>query len=390
MPAFTENDCRIDDEFYRTLMAMHRKRAADRADTGTALLVATCVLVLVGVAVFVFAAPEGKLSTENEAAYIADLSKLRDDKRQLSIESQRPVETHTVAKRTLELAELLDRVRTTWQQVITSKNRAFLDDLKNSAAFAGDVAESFGSPRSEPEQKAFMLKTSQGDRQFSYGQKSQDAFLQLAQANALNLPGLATEVSGVLALLKEGVPAGDELPQPFVDKLNAAYIDARNTARLETIKAKAKDKFKAAEANLEASKEDAIATQAALEKMDSDVKEVELKLEAEKEKRNAILFMAWVPGLTVRVGSVILLLFLTQVLLATYRFTMSLSTFYNGIGDAIQMLQPGAATDKWYRIEHLQLLMQMLIPGSVRIDPVVDPSQHLSDLAKAWIARGTK
>jgi len=263
--------------------------------------------------------------------------------------------------------------------------RSFIDDSRNAIEFASDVADYYASASPPFTSKTFAFTSSSGIRQLSFGAKSLAAFSKLAEEGGVSFIRLKTE----LAALDEILQAAGEVPE-IAENCKKQYEGSKHVKLLGIVSARAVERLKLADALFEANREEVVATQEEVGKIEDSIKEAERKVESEKEKRNAVLFMAWVPSLTVRVGAVVLLLFLTQVLLATYRFTMSLSTFYDGIGDAIQMLQPGASRDKWYQVEHLQLLSQMLIPGTVRIDPVADPSQHLTELAKTWIARGGK
>src|ERR1044072_1885275 len=136
-------DCRINDDFYRKLLAMQRQRAQSRFAIGTVLLFFTVGMIFVGIMIFKDADPLKNISTEGESAYIAELQDLRGRQRKLSIESQRPTEIHTVAKRTDELASKLNTLPTRWEQLLSFKTRPFLVDLRRSGAFARDVSEAF-------------------------------------------------------------------------------------------------------------------------------------------------------------------------------------------------------------------------------------------------------
>ena len=124
-----------------------------------------------------------------------------------------------------------------------------------------------------------------------------------------------------------------------------------------------------------------------IERSMDDIQEDLKNARAEREK---ILFMAWVPDLTLRAGAVILLLFLTQVLLSAYRYTLGLSTYYLARADAIQLLQPKAGNATWYDIGELKTLVDNFSPTSISIDAVQSPTDQVADLAKAWISRGPK
>ncbi|WP_182867942.1 hypothetical protein [Stieleria mannarensis] len=84
----------------------------------------------------------------------------------------------------------------------------------------------------------------------------------------------------------------------------------------------------------------------------------------------------WVTLLAVRVGVVVLLLFLTTVLLASYRYTQTLSAYYLARADALQLLsqQPD---DRLIDAEEFKTLIPLLSPDSYRIDQPPAPYESL-------------
>ena len=91
--------------------------------------------------------------------------------------------------------------------------------------------------------------------------------------------------------------------------------------------------------------------------------------------------MAWLPDLTVRVGAVVLLLFLTQIFVATYRYTVGLSAFYMSRADTIRMLQPDFHKPETYRMDDFRTLADKLSP-SMSVEEVKGPIEQVTDLAK--------
>ncbi|WP_442505887.1 hypothetical protein SH528x_004701 [Novipirellula sp. SH528] len=121
----------------------------------------------------------------------------------------------------------------------------------------------------------------------------------------------------------------------------------------------------------------------------SNIEAVEKQLTEVRAERDKILFMSWVPGLTLRVGIVVLLLFFSQILLSAYRYTISLSAFYLSRADAIQLLQPQSGRETWYDINQLSVLVKNLSPNTndLTIDTVSSPNEQVTDLAKVWISK---
>jgi len=87
------------------------------------------------------------------------------------------------------------------------------------------------------------------------------------------------------------------------------------------------------------------------------IQDLDNQLREVRENREKILFMSWIPDLTLRVGTVVLLLFLTQIILATYRYTVGLSAFYLARGDGLQLVQAATNYGTSYKMEELVILM---------------------------------
>lgn len=93
-----------------------------------------------------------------------------------------------------------------------------------------------------------------------------------------------------------------------------------------------------------------------------------------EEERSA--WERWLPILSIRVGVVILFLFLTRILLETYRYTTALSAFYRARGDALQMLGEGTK-DKPLDSDQYAKLLIALAPENYRIDKIDSPENNL-------------
>lgn len=89
----------------------------------------------------------------------------------------------------------------------------------------------------------------------------------------------------------------------------------------------------------------------------------------------------WLPVLSIRVGVVILFLFLTRILLETYRYTTALSAFYRARGDALQMLGEGTKEAPLDSEQFAKLLIA-LAPENYRIDKIDSPENNLLALLR--------
>jgi hypothetical protein len=104
------------------------------------------------------------------------------------------------------------------------------------------------------------------------------------------------------------------------------------------------------------------------------------KTQAELSKTMSDPVLLWAPILTVRVGVVILLLFLTKILLATYRYTMSLSAFYRARCDVLQLVTK-TKNDRLFNLKEFVQLIPLVSPDGLQIDAVASPDETLVRLA---------
>ena len=88
-----------------------------------------------------------------------------------------------------------------------------------------------------------------------------------------------------------------------------------------------------------------------------------------------------VPLLVVRLGAVILLIFLTQILLAAYRYNTMLYTHYASVADALRMV-PKASEQTGPDYNALQPITEMLYPKDATYTPPESPITSLVELAK--------
>jgi hypothetical protein len=118
---------------------------------------------------------------------------------------------------------------------------------------------------------------------------------------------------------------------------------------------------------------------------------VELLMQAERRVSKALMDVTrantgwtsqtWVALLVIRIGTVILLLYLTSVLLSTYRYTLTLAAYYTARADALQLLsrQP---LSRVVDVKELQALIPMLSPDDYRIDQPPVPYETLGKAAR--------
>lgn len=158
-------------------------------------------------------------------------------------------------------------------------------------------------------------------------------------------------------------------------------------AKLDQVKERIAARKRDLEQQAQEAGESAVAEDQKRQQLQDQRQQIKEQLDEFRLQREKIVFMAWLPDLTIRVGIVILLLFLTQVFLATYRYTLSLSSFYLARSDAIQMLQSTTDWSTRYELDQLTALTDALSPEGHRVDAVRDPTESLTELVRGWLGR---
>ena len=168
--------------------------------------------------------------------------------------------------------------------------------------------------------------------------------------------------------------------------LSETYAASDELQKVPELNSEIERRLESASTNLQIVKENAAKDAEAFAEKEAKRDDLKDRLEDLKLQRNKILLMSWLPSLTLRIGIVVLLLFLTQILLSTFRYLVALSGFYYGRADAVHLLQTKG--DDSYSIIDLKELASITTPGELKIDAVKDPTEQLTGLLKAWLSGG--
>jgi hypothetical protein len=88
--------------------------------------------------------------------------------------------------------------------------------------------------------------------------------------------------------------------------------------------------------------------------------------------------------ISTRIGTVLLLIFLVQILVSLYRYTMKLSAFYNARADALDLL-------RYYALTDLENISRFLAADFVDFGKLpASPSQNAVELAKEVLSKQAK
>jgi hypothetical protein len=374
-------DARIPDEFYRFVVRMYRARAQIWFIVSVVLLSLTCGFVVAGVGLFYAGDSSKTLRAESELKNQRELEKVQSEINRLSESSDVVYGNQVIYEKAGVLTERLKALerlsRNQFRNEQAEDDAAVIrtaDKILNAVTATADTA----SPRD------LILDLSRFGSTTATAEVFGAEILALVRREGVSLGidwSRATAASArIAALLEEPSGQHADVLNPHLQTAQTHFerfgqldssIDAKRANADNEAKVWAAD-FSSREINRQRLRE----------------REQERKdaLEASVADRNYVLFMAWVPDLTVRVGAVILLLFVTKILLSTYRYTASLSAFYTGVADAVQLLQPGGS-GLWYDISHLNALLAGLVPAKLSIESMETPSETLAGLAKEWIAR---
>jgi ribosomal protein S20 len=120
--------------------------------------------------------------------------------------------------------------------------------------------------------------------------------------------------------------------------------------------------------------------QAAYRKLKLELQDLEEEIAKVRQEFNPNNLYSVIPLIVVRGGAVLLLIFLTQILLAAYRYNTMLSTYYSAIADALRMTQR-SDMGLGPNIEQFLKLVSYLYPKDASYTPPESPAQHIVELA---------
>lgn len=387
---------RIDDEFYQKLIVMHRNRAQIYLNVSYVLLTATILLIGVGIYFFLKGDSEAKkILAEQEIKVATELNERRRELADLDATSAAIREKASQLERASVLSTCLDWIPTNvslCNEVGKWKN---VDDLDEAVKVGRRIADAIATLPTIGERDVEIdvsLFAPDDSRRFPA-----TAIRRLKSAITENVGLSVADFQDQLRLIDEEVKtflqqkpamgAGD-LPEELRKRVAALAETDDGFERLRKIKPVVDDQRRTAQVDQLADDANAATQQKKKRAVQERIDVLQKEMQDYDLQRNKILFMAWLPDLTVRAGAVVLLLFLTRILLTTYRYTVGLATFYMARSDVIQMLQPGKENTSWYQPEQLKILVECMSPDSLKVEPITDPTEYVTRLAEMWFTKG--
>ncbi len=388
-PVQEHADPRIPDEFYSRLIQMYRTRAIFWRSVGLCSLLLTAATIFVGFTIFLRGDPAQDRRAESEIQLSVELAGERRKLTEISSSGARTLAQSGIANRAAVLAEILGRLSTTLTPYVANPSQTQLPRLNRVVDANLRILRALDSMGEQTEDS----------------KRPQDAVIDVSDFFPNDSKVFATQT---LELLQSEIRATGESPKTVLaslERLSASIAVEPTAEEIEELKILAESpsiealdevdrrieaREKDASLALESWQRNAPVREEQRQAIDSNIADIEEQLGEVRAERDKILFMSWVPDLTLRVGAVVLLLFLTQILLGAYRYTISLSTFYLARADAIQLLQPQAGDATWYNIEHLEKLLANLSPDAISIESVKSPTDQVVDLATTWIKQKGK
>jgi hypothetical protein len=396
----------VSNDLLKSQASMFRSRAVLFQIVSLILLASTASLICVGIVTFVRGDVGDDVLAKEEVDLQVELARIQAEIDSLSTGSAAAKAALSTLERAKTLSSVLGRAKSGVLGLLASPSESL---LKSTLKVITASSEIVGSTQKEPmpsRVEIFVSDVVTNDSN-SFPAAAVETIKQSASKQSVDLNTLDIEFKSVAKVLNELVsaePASDGGLPPLSSRMDSLKVVTEGLdqfVKLDALDSEVNDLRAKAERELQEILEgstDREQTRQALEKQKSDT---EAQLTEVRQKREKILFMAWVPSLTLRVGTVVLLLFLTQILLTSYRYTVGLSAFYLARCDAIRLLQPVGdvhsfqvntndllpARNGQYSANELAVLIGLLSPESHRVDAVTDPSGQFTDLAKAWIAR---
>lgn len=371
-----------EDEFLHGCARMFRARARLLQWLALVLIVATFVVIGIGIYIFQAGDPNESILATEELQVIGDLQKVRGELAEMDAKDAEVTQRANTLRRASLLADRLGALKGATASFADAPNKADGDRLERLLRICRLIltaCESLPAGETVIDITAFEPHDS--------SRFSKDVFVALQSALGKAGINIADEskLADRLLVPLEAMMMTEEVEGKFQGPPVERFEDTANKVvgtlqKLESVMIESKGMSKAAE--LEVQRMLSVASERAAKRTAASRKERELteKLNEARARRDKVLVMAWLPGLTLRVGAVILLLFLTQILLSTYRYTMSLSSFYLARGDVMMLAE---RTDG----KTIQQLSEILTPGTLHIESVKDPTDHIAGLASAWLAR---
>jgi hypothetical protein len=395
-PDYELQTARIDDKYYDNLIRMYRARAKLWRNVGLVNLLLTAVIIFVGFSIFWTGEDISGPEAERESKLVVDLASYRRQLADISASGARTLAQEGIMSRASVLGEILGRVQPSIETVKNNPSRMEgVVFAKSIVETATRIIESLDWSNAIPTGPVEEKKKKRSDvvirisdaRRNDSGRFPSESLDVLGTAFALSgerkvdTLKVLNQVGGILDRFSTGTQTDDD-KQSLESQLSASTFRSFNDVNSQI-------QGRKAEAELANNKWqlDSAFREEERQAIEENITGVERQLVEVRAERDKLLFMSWVPDLTLRVGAVILLLFLTQILIGAYRYTISLSSYYLARADAIQLLQPQAHNASWYNIEHFKSLLHELSPDSLEIERVSTPSDQIVDLAKAWIGR---
>lgn len=111
-----------------------------------------------------------------------------------------------------------------------------------------------------------------------------------------------------------------------------------------------------------------------------DMKRIEAELKKLSDMKESTKISIWVQDLTLRVGAVILLIFITNITYETFRYTSKVSSFYSSRSDSLQLTSKRPKESK-IDLAEVEILAKILQPPH-DIDKVKSPEELIMALWK--------
>ena len=394
-PADERDESRIPDEYYKRLIRMYKSRATFWRSVGILCLALTASIIFVGIVIFWTGDPADEKRAESEIALSVELAGHRRKLSEIGASGAKTLAQAGIATRAFVLANILGRAKPTLDsfvrkpepatrdraKLIVDTCRRILEPAQWSAIDQVPSAEGKSKATDEVVIKVAPVIPNDSNR---FPRQTLDHLQVELRATGESKAALL-ELLGNLSKLLDDLPV-DPVGSSQLKELQK-LAESAMLSSLDQVNRQIETQNREAELALEKWQREAPFREEERQAIEANIASVEEQLKEVRAERDKILFMSWVPDLTLRVGAVVLLLFLTQILLGAYRYTISLSTFYLARADAIQLLQPQAGQETWYNTEHLKTLLEKLSPDAISIESVKSPNDHIADLATAWIGK---
>jgi hypothetical protein len=204
-----------------------------------------------------------------------------------------------------------------------------------------------------------------------------DKFEDTLVLSGLNSSGIAKYLAELQKKIKSALSENDVAARvPYYKEIS--MISAEELQKYVTAKASIEQKIESLKRDVLAFETDD--TQDKIQQAESELQSARERLQGLYNQQSAAMSYSWIPSLAVRVGSVVIALFLIQFYASIYRYNTCMRRYYDSRADILQIA--GKSSDNlWLNVQDAALLAEKFADKSDFVLPSDPTSNFVSTFA---------